>query len=154
MTTPSGTNVYQLLADVIGQFPELAQLTWSIKDQKAKADLTELGGLYTRPDPDHPGSKILVIVPAPSALAFANQLHEAGWKRSGDRAGQYWELEAYLRRGGAEVRILCGIESQRPDGIDHPGIPFFAPPPPELSRKKSFRPAYREWERKCHEDEW
>lgn len=152
------TDVFDLLHREKTALPGLADLPWRIVGNKAEACLEDLGGVYSKPslDPDNPGW-ILVIVPPPPAEPFVTELWNQGrgWKRSSRPAdgGPAWWLCAYLREGDAEIRVT-GLALERSDGVDNWAIPFFAPPPPELSRSKAFKVAYAEWERKCHNDEW
>lgn len=136
------------------EVPNLAALPWKIKGNKATVHVGELGKMGLVPHPDKPGKQILVVVPAPPILPLVERLHAAGWKRTGHIGdGPWWDVSVYLKRDGAELRIT-GMELLD----DHPdktgAIPFFADPPPPLSRKKSFKADYEAWERKCHNDEW
>lgn len=97
----------------------------------------------------------LVLLPW---VEIINNLHELGWKRGGKPAmvgPDTWEVYAYLQHGDARVRVT-GIadESDRPEGCTNPAVPFFAPDPPPLSRKKSFKAEYDAWLGRCHRDEW
>lgn len=148
-------NAIQLLAVAATEHPELAVLPWQIRGDCALANLDDLGDTYLKPSPEHPGKQILVVVRPPEVLPLINRLHASGWKRGSTdfTGGPAWVLYAYLRRDGAEVKV-AGLTLNREDGITNTAIPYFAPEPPSLSRKKSFLPEFREWERKCREDEW
>jgi hypothetical protein len=133
-----------LLAEVAQDMPDLAMLSWVITRSKAVADLRVLSGARTE-------GKTLVITPPPDVLSLVQHLYVAGWKRGGCCNDGGWDIYAYLRRDGAEVRVT---------GTTHidPGhssaIPYFATVPPFLDLGSGFKGAYSEWERKCREEEW
>lgn len=146
-------NAVQLLGEVIIQFPDLTDLPWNLEGSRAAANLEDLGGIYLEPSTKQPGTQTLVVVPAPEILPVVNKLWAAGWKRGSRYAtgGMGWWLYAYLRRHGAEVRVEGMISDA---GFGNAAIPFFAPKPPALRSGPAFVAEYREWERKCHEEEW
>jgi hypothetical protein len=153
-------SVYTLLADATTVLerinPLLAELEWTVADGKATANIAGLTKMGTVPSEQHPGSWTLVILEGPEALPIVNALHdEHGWKRGSTYAVGCpgWEIYAYLREGDAEVRLI-GYAAKREDGVNNDAIPFFAPEPPTLSRRKGFVADHREWERKCFQDEW
>lgn len=166
-------SVYSLLAEWqerIHSLPEMGAyasapelFAWSIVRNEAHLDLALLGDMYTEPRRDKEtgeflGGQTLVIIPAPDTLPVVNALHNLGWKRTDRLSGgsQGWVLSAYLTEpdGGGTLRVSGSHFDGWEDPERNTAIPFFADPPPRLSRGKKFLAAYHAWEAKCRNDEW
>lgn len=127
----------EVQGQIIGLCPDFAFIPWTVEEDVAVGDL---GDLLMK--------KSLVV----DALPYVNALHAMGWKRRGYSWNPgIWKLTAYLRRGGAEVR-LRGTTCQIPG--NNGAVPYFAPNPPPLVRGKKALEDYRAWEAKCREDAW
>lgn len=122
-----------LLADAAKQAPVLATVPWKVNSTTAEAALYYDG--------------------APDALKLIGELHAIGWKRNGQTCMPgTWTVTAELARDGATLRIE-GMTSE-PPANGRSAIPYFASLPPKLRRGEKALAEYREWERKCFEQEW
>lgn len=162
--------------DQLTEFSALADLQWKLDGDLASAHIGSLGKQYLRPvarvvrdgaakwvpiagvfDGEQVlgRSSVLVFVPPPESLPIITRLHELGWTRGGrwSLAGPWWDIYAYRRHGDLEVR-LGGCTTVKPAAHDNAALPYFAPPPPRLSRRKAFKAEYDAWLGRCHREEW
>lgn len=129
-------NALALLAKAAAEVPELAVLPWRLDGATGQAATYDCGRRRVASDLD----------------LFA-RLHDAGWRRGATPfTGDTWTLLAVLDRDDASLRVE-GMTFEPPASGNRHG-PYFAPPPPPLSRGKKALAEYREWERKVLEGAW
>lgn len=149
-------SVFALLAEVVDDrfAPRgYADPCWTVVGSRALLDWDAFGSMRVRPGQRQPGRQDLVLVAPPPFLPLVQALHAQGWRRGGWSDGHLWQLYAYLRRDGSEVRVTGSVDAPGHSGMD--GLwPFFSPPPPALSRRKGFVDEYQEWVRRGREDAW
>lgn len=130
-------------------FPKPAE--WIVTSKTALLDWDKTVAYARLPHAKKYGGYTLVVVMPPPIEATIDYLYTQGWKRGGwfDHS---WQLYAYVRRDGMEIRVRGTAEGRHPDKriTSH----FYAPDPPPLSRHESFKAEFEEYMRKCREDEW
>jgi hypothetical protein len=126
---------------------------WVITGDHALLDWSQFLRHSLRPSLQQPGKEILVIRIPPPLLPLIEELHAKGWRRGGWWDHGVWEVYAYLRQDQMEIRI-CGFVGEQEAGDRDTMHAFWGDPPPKISRRKSFKGEYDEWNRKNREDEW